>query len=487
IQISTLSVSVSLSATVTLVCLFAPKVYIIYFHPEKNIRKLTMNSGPGSKSRYATCKSPPESYARHSSSMETDCVITNAMATQSTQPSSTLKAILETNDSRSGQVLEGVTYWKLRTGDPEDLRENTLLLDHFLIFFSLTTMGDNYGPQRRGQVRSLPFPESKFLDNYRRIFSVVIFCRCGSMGDMGDRLLQSHPEKCGRGPSQFHNRMRGPWANLDHSESAAASNLTSTLIFQTPLRVHSTIPMAYPCAEVNLGDLYVPVEDMMEDSQRPPLMPSKETTTINALIPRRDSKDFAEPIVVARLQPVPANPTDGESSLRVPKQPAYQALISPMPLLLDNLAVSIASVPACLCEEEELRNDTSPDETDISDTAFGNERCYSSRPTPSELSINAPDCQEDDTDSANIYVYHNQASQLMTSSTSIQNGRVSNTETDSIADLWQQVKPYGVVDGRIPSGAVRDHNPRCVPSSRRPYDIISAASRRLDEEKISSV
>lgn len=226
---------------------------------------------------------------------------------------------------------------------------------------------------------------------------------------------------------------------------------------------------------------------MMEVSQQPPLMPSKETTTVNALIPRRDSKDFAEPIVVARLQPVPANPMDGESSLRVPKQPAYQALISPMPLLLDNLAVSIASVPACLCEEEELRSDTSPDETDISDTAFGNERCYSSRPTPSELSINAPDCQEDDTDSANIYVYHNQASQLMTISTSIQNGRVSNTERDSIADLWQQVKPHGVVDGRIPSGAVRDHNPRCVPSSRRPYDIISAASRRLDEEKISSV
>lgn len=96
----------------------------------------------------ATCKSPPESYARHSSSMGTDCVITNAMVTQSTQPSSTLKAILETHDSRNGQgkcwklfiyamfiVLEEVTCWKLRTKDPEDLRENTLLPDHFLVFF----------------------------------------------------------------------------------------------------------------------------------------------------------------------------------------------------------------------------------------------------------------------------------------------------------------------------------------------------------------
>ncbi|KAM3187510.1 hypothetical protein ACTXT7_002155 [Hymenolepis weldensis] len=113
IQISTLSVSVSLSATVTLVCLFAPKVYIIYFHPEKNIRKLTMNSGPGSKSRYATCKSPPESFARHSSSIGTDCVITNAMVTQSTQPSSTLKAILETHDSRNGQEDTAFVWYDL--------------------------------------------------------------------------------------------------------------------------------------------------------------------------------------------------------------------------------------------------------------------------------------------------------------------------------------------------------------------------------------
>ncbi|KAI2796560.1 Metabotropic glutamate receptor 3, partial [Blomia tropicalis] len=44
VQITTLSISISLSAYVTLFCLFFPRIYIILFHPEKNIRKLTMNS-----------------------------------------------------------------------------------------------------------------------------------------------------------------------------------------------------------------------------------------------------------------------------------------------------------------------------------------------------------------------------------------------------------------------------------------------------------
>ena len=44
IQMTTLCVSISLSAYVTLFCLFSPKIYIIIFHPDKNIRKLTMNS-----------------------------------------------------------------------------------------------------------------------------------------------------------------------------------------------------------------------------------------------------------------------------------------------------------------------------------------------------------------------------------------------------------------------------------------------------------
>lgn len=44
-QITTLCVAISLSASVTLVCLYSPKVYIIVFQPDKNIRgKVCMGS-----------------------------------------------------------------------------------------------------------------------------------------------------------------------------------------------------------------------------------------------------------------------------------------------------------------------------------------------------------------------------------------------------------------------------------------------------------
>ena len=44
IQINTMCVCISLSAYVTLFCLFSPKLSIILLHPDKNVRKLTMNS-----------------------------------------------------------------------------------------------------------------------------------------------------------------------------------------------------------------------------------------------------------------------------------------------------------------------------------------------------------------------------------------------------------------------------------------------------------
>lgn len=37
-------ISISLSASVALICLYSPKMYILVFHPDKNVRKLTMNS-----------------------------------------------------------------------------------------------------------------------------------------------------------------------------------------------------------------------------------------------------------------------------------------------------------------------------------------------------------------------------------------------------------------------------------------------------------
>lgn len=42
IRLVTMSLSISLSATVSLACLFAPKVYLMLFHPERNVRQTMM-------------------------------------------------------------------------------------------------------------------------------------------------------------------------------------------------------------------------------------------------------------------------------------------------------------------------------------------------------------------------------------------------------------------------------------------------------------
>lgn len=63
-QITTLCVAISLSASVTLVCLYSPKVYIIAFQPDKNIRgKVYMgstfkkqSSGAGASSSMSKCQ-----------------------------------------------------------------------------------------------------------------------------------------------------------------------------------------------------------------------------------------------------------------------------------------------------------------------------------------------------------------------------------------------------------------------------------------------
>ncbi|VEL40405.1 unnamed protein product [Protopolystoma xenopodis] len=56
VQVATLCISISLSATVTLVCLFSPKLYILAFHPEKNVRRLTMNLNNTSRSYLLTAQ-----------------------------------------------------------------------------------------------------------------------------------------------------------------------------------------------------------------------------------------------------------------------------------------------------------------------------------------------------------------------------------------------------------------------------------------------
>ncbi|XP_064632052.1 metabotropic glutamate receptor 3-like [Lineus longissimus] len=66
VQITTLCISISLSASVTLVCLFAPKMYIIVFQPDKNVRKLTMNSAHYKKAATSTLTGTCTSKENHS-------------------------------------------------------------------------------------------------------------------------------------------------------------------------------------------------------------------------------------------------------------------------------------------------------------------------------------------------------------------------------------------------------------------------------------
>ena len=61
IQITTLCVSIALSAYVALFCLFSPKIYIIIFHPDKNVRKLTMNSATYKKAPTSSTTCPTTS------------------------------------------------------------------------------------------------------------------------------------------------------------------------------------------------------------------------------------------------------------------------------------------------------------------------------------------------------------------------------------------------------------------------------------------
>ena len=65
IRLATMCFSISLSATVSLVCLFTPKLYIILLHPERNVRQSMMASKP-------TIKSNTNSSARIDSGTQSD-------------------------------------------------------------------------------------------------------------------------------------------------------------------------------------------------------------------------------------------------------------------------------------------------------------------------------------------------------------------------------------------------------------------------------
>ena len=70
IRLATMSFSITLSATVALVCLFTPKLYIILLHPERNIRQSMMSSKsickvPSNNSSSARIDSCTQSDGKH--------------------------------------------------------------------------------------------------------------------------------------------------------------------------------------------------------------------------------------------------------------------------------------------------------------------------------------------------------------------------------------------------------------------------------------
>ncbi|KAL6260303.1 hypothetical protein P5V15_007835 [Pogonomyrmex californicus] len=96
-QITTLCVAISLSASVTLVCLYSPKVYIIVFQPDKNIRgKVYMGStfkkqgssaGASSMTKYTGCESASENVPLQSAltaAVRTSVGVTEISLTSST-------------------------------------------------------------------------------------------------------------------------------------------------------------------------------------------------------------------------------------------------------------------------------------------------------------------------------------------------------------------------------------------------------------------
>ncbi|KAH8361312.1 hypothetical protein KR084_008914 [Drosophila pseudotakahashii] len=95
VQTTTLCISISLSASVALVCLYSPKVYILVFHPDKNVRKLTMNSTVYRRSAAAGAQGAPTSsgYSRTQpagTNVPTGAVGTTASSTLPTQDSPNL-------------------------------------------------------------------------------------------------------------------------------------------------------------------------------------------------------------------------------------------------------------------------------------------------------------------------------------------------------------------------------------------------------------
>lgn len=102
---NTMCVCISLSAYVTLFCLFSPKLSIILLHPDKNVRKLTMNSAT-----YKRPFKPVSSFASVDGRNNTTGTAYNGAQTDGgSGPMSTTSNVLNLGESSSSSSSKGTT------------------------------------------------------------------------------------------------------------------------------------------------------------------------------------------------------------------------------------------------------------------------------------------------------------------------------------------------------------------------------------------
>lgn len=73
VQTTTMCVSVSLSGSVVLGCLFSPKIHIILFQPQKNVATLRVTTNRFSATVSASASAPSSSYSKGANTHCTHC------------------------------------------------------------------------------------------------------------------------------------------------------------------------------------------------------------------------------------------------------------------------------------------------------------------------------------------------------------------------------------------------------------------------------
>ncbi|CAH8458728.1 unnamed protein product [Heterobilharzia americana] len=132
IQITTLCISVNLSASVMLCCLFFPKLYIIYLHPEKNVRRLTMNNMTA-KQKFANLVKQKVSSAIATTTMTTTSVYVSSYVSDNTSltVSSSTRTGIQT-DSDKGILTCSVGGTQSNVTSPSYLKSDSDVDDSLL-------------------------------------------------------------------------------------------------------------------------------------------------------------------------------------------------------------------------------------------------------------------------------------------------------------------------------------------------------------------